>query len=86
MGKSAGSMRREIRDDGHDAITHIFHETADGGRPWSAAAPQAPRDRNPCTASPSSSAANSVSAVTIRDIDDIRNGPQDMEKYPLVSH
>lgn len=36
MRKSLGSKRREIRDDGRATITHIFHETANGGGPWSA--------------------------------------------------
>lgn len=36
MRKSLGSKRREIRDDGRETITHIFHEMANGGGPWSA--------------------------------------------------
>ncbi len=35
MRKNLGSKRREIRDDGRETITHIFHETANGGEPWS---------------------------------------------------
>ncbi|ODT14861.1 MAG: restriction endonuclease subunit M [Kaistia sp. SCN 65-12] len=35
MRKSLGSKRREIRDDGRETITHIFHEMANGGGPWS---------------------------------------------------
>ncbi len=35
MRKNLGSKRREIRDDGRDTITHIFHEMANGGGPWS---------------------------------------------------
>jgi type I restriction enzyme M protein len=36
MRKNLGSKRREIRDDGRETIAHIFHETANGGGPWSA--------------------------------------------------
>jgi len=36
MRKNLGSKRREIRDDGRETITHIFHEMANGGGPWSA--------------------------------------------------
>lgn len=36
MCKNLGSKRREIRDDGRETITHIFHEMANGGGPWSA--------------------------------------------------
>ncbi len=35
MRKNLGSKRREIRDDGRESITHIFHEMANGGGPWS---------------------------------------------------
>lgn len=35
MRKSLGSKRREVRDDGRETITHIFHEMANGGGPWS---------------------------------------------------
>lgn len=36
MRKNLGSKRREIRDDGRETITHIFHEMANGGGAWSA--------------------------------------------------
>jgi type I restriction enzyme M protein len=36
MRKNLGSKRREIRDDGRETITHIFHEMANSGGPWSA--------------------------------------------------
>lgn len=35
MRKNLGSKRREIRDDARETISHIFHEMANGGGPWS---------------------------------------------------
>jgi type I restriction enzyme M protein len=34
MRKNLGSKRREIRDEGRETISHIFHEMANGGGPW----------------------------------------------------
>ncbi len=35
MRKNLGSKRREIREDGRETVTRIFHEMANGGGPWS---------------------------------------------------
>jgi type I restriction enzyme M protein len=35
MRKNLGSKRREIRDDARETISHIFHDMANGGGPWS---------------------------------------------------